>query len=373
MARASAHSIAGRFLAALAALFLAAALIGCGGGKKTLEMGGGGVPGPKGKSVPPITIVSLDGIPESKTQALKDALAESGGNRDMAIVEGAFDQGTLGLTGSFSVLPSGGGTSVTHNWTLADKAGQVLATYSGQEQAPAATGADPWSGVTPAVLQRIGQDVTRALAQRLSELGYATQIGMAVPPSEGWQLATADDAQMLDRETLYGPNFDKQTRVLSPTPAPPHTASIDTPESPQPAPPAKPKPTPKVTKQPPAKQQAIRAVAVLPVRGAPGSGNGELTGALRKVLSGAGWPVVEAPRADALTITGAVKVMPPRGQSQKVALAWTVKSPDGRVLGTIKQANDVPAGSLDKGWGDNAVQAAQAAAVGIANLVKKLR
>jgi hypothetical protein len=370
MARALLHPIAGRLLAALAAFFVALALAACGSGNKTLENGAGGVPGPKGKTVPPISLVALDGIPETKAQVLKDALAEAGGNRDMAIVEGGIDQNALRLSGNFSVLPSAGGTNVSHSWTLADAAGAVLATHAGQEQAPPATGADPWSGVTPAVLQRIAADVTRSLAQRLSELGYATQIGMALPPTEGWQTASAEDAKKIDEETLNGPGYastSTATVASTGTPTPPQTASIS--ESPKTSPP-KPK---KKTEQPNKKAQAIRAVAVLPVSGAPGSGNGELTGALRKVLKGAGWPVVNAPRSDALTISGAVKILPPQGSSQKVVLAWTVRSPDGRVLGTIKQANNVPAGSLDGGWGDNADQAAQAAAIGIFNLVKKLR
>ncbi len=79
------------------------------------------------------------------------------------------------------------------------------------------------------------------------------------------------------------------------------------------------------------------------------------------------------PRADALTIAGTVDLGAPSNAGQHVALAWTVASPDGRPLGTIKQANNVPSGSLDKAWGDAATYAAQAAAAGIFDLVKKLR
>ena len=117
----------------------------------------------------------------------------------------------------------------------------------------------------------------------------------------------------------------------------------------------------------------IGAVAVLEVKGAPGDGNSELTAAMRHTLSTAGWPVLTKPRADALTITGKVDVGPPSEGGQRVALAWTVTSPDGRPLGTIRQSNTVPSGSLDKAWGDNALYAAQAAATGIFDLVKKLR
>ena len=115
------------------------------------------------------------------------------------------------------------------------------------------------------------------------------------------------------------------------------------------------------------------AVVVLPVKGAPGTGNADLTKAMRQTLSDAGWPVLTSPRDNTLTILGHVKLGPKQAKSQNVTLAWTVKTPDGRTLGTIRQANDVPPGSLEKGFGDNALFAAQAAAGGIYDLVKKYR
>ena len=57
-------------------------------------------------------------------------------------------------------------------------------------------------------------------------------------------------------------------------------------------------------------QRQIRAVAVVPVKGSPGGGDAELTAAMRKTLSDAGWPVVSKPQPDALTIVGRVKVAP---------------------------------------------------------------
>jgi hypothetical protein len=120
-------------------------------------------------------------------------------------------------------------------------------------------------------------------------------------------------------------------------------------------------------------RQEIGAVAVLPVHGAPGKGNAQLTAALRAALASAGWPVLNGPRDGALTIDGEVSFEARKGDTQKVAIAWTVTSPDGRTLGVVKQANDVPAGSLDSNWGETAGYAAQAAAIGIFDLVERLR
>ena len=94
---------------------------------------------------------------------------------------------------------------------------------------------------------------------------------------------------------------------------------------------------------------------------------------MRKVLSEAGWPVVSKPQADAITIEGRVKLATKDGSTQSVSLRWLVKSPSGKVLGDVKQANDVPAGSLDEGWGGAATAVTEAAATGIFDVVKRYR
>ena len=94
---------------------------------------------------------------------------------------------------------------------------------------------------------------------------------------------------------------------------------------------------------------------------------------MRKTLSEAGWPVVSKPQADALTIEGHVKLASKDDKTQSVSLRWLVKSPTGKVLGDVKQANDVPAGSLDAGWGGAATAVVEAAATGIFDVVKRYR
>ncbi len=125
--------------------------------------------------------------------------------------------------------------------------------------------------------------------------------------------------------------------------------------------------------KPEKKGVAIRAVAVPSVQGAKGAGNAELTKAMRAVLAEAGWPVVGAPAADALMIRGVVKIGAAKGSVQTVGLEWVVTTPDGKRLGDVQQSNEVPAGSLDKGWGENARFASEAAAEGIFKLIEKYR
>ncbi len=130
---------------------------------------------------------------------------------------------------------------------------------------------------------------------------------------------------------------------------------------------------PRETIKPAPNTKAIRAVAVPQVKGAPGSGNKELTAAMRDVLRNAGWPVRAKPGDDTLTVRGRVKVGQKKKGKQPITLAWVVSDPAGDVLGTVKQANRVPAGSIDQGFGPNAKHVAQAAAPGIFNLVKKAK
>jgi hypothetical protein len=173
------------------------------------------------------------------------------------------------------------------------------------------------------------------------------------PPPESFARPGLGAGQEIDLETLYGPGAGDPAAVavaeLAPSPAPP---------SPPPAAPG---------------AVAIKAVALLPVEGAPGRGNEDLRSALSTVLTTAGWPVLTAPRADALAVKGRVSISPGGPGRQIVALVWTVSLPSGAPAGTVRQENQVPAGSLDQGWGAAAHDVAAATAQGLSDLVAKLR
>ncbi len=180
---------------------------------------------------------------------------------------------------------------------------------------------------------------------------------ITAPPWEALVAAGPDASKDIDLETLNGPIAEAPPEVA----APPDVVAADVP--PEPETESKAKPTGTV----------IKAVAVVPVTGAKGKGNAELTKAMRTTLSRAGWTVLNAPAKNALTILGQVDLAPPAGETQKVSLRWDVQTPDGNSLGDVKQANDVPKGSLDAGWGENASFAAEAAATGIFELINKYR
>ena len=125
--------------------------------------------------------------------------------------------------------------------------------------------------------------------------------------------------------------------------------------------------------KPSGKTVRIGSVAVVAVKGAPGKGNAELARALRLVLRKASWPVYAKARRDSMRITGKVEMGPKTPRGQKVWLAWTVKAPNGKLLGVVRQENIVESGALDEGFGPAALPAAEGAAEGIFRLVRQLR
>ena len=201
------------------------------------------------------------------------------------------------------------------------------------------------------------------------------------PPWEAFVKAGPGAEKELDLETLNGPGGQLKGAPPTEQPVPPpliadtEAAGRDVPvEKIEETPPAvaKAAPAPKPAKK---KEGAvvIKSVAVPMVKGAKGKGNAELTEAMRRVLRDAGWPVIDVARADALTIKGEVLIDPPKGENQNVSLKWIVSTPDGKVLGDVAQSNEVPAGSVDAGFGENAQYATEAAADGIFKLIQKYR
>ncbi len=176
-----------------------------------------------------------------------------------------------------------------------------------------------------------------------------SQESLIRPPWQALVKAGPDAATDVDLETLDGP----KAVVAQVQPAPP---------------PAPPPPKPVV---PGATE--IKAVAVANVNGASAIGNKELSTAMRKVLKGAGWPVLTQPRKDALSISALVVLDAPTGANQGVHITWTVTSPKGRVLGTVAQNNAVGSHSLDSAWGPAADAVAEAAADGIFRLIGQYR
>ncbi|HRX37073.1 MAG TPA: hypothetical protein P5337_11805 [Aestuariivirga sp.] len=343
---------------------------------------------PRGKTVPPVVFGAIEGVPAPKLADLKTALALAGGQRDIGFVDGALQSSGLSMSGRLQAMVDNVGVRVFYDWEVRDGAGTVVHTLNGEENAGLVTGADPWAAVTSSVLDRIARATAQSVANRLAQMGYATRLSkLYVPPADYFAMAGPDAQRDIDFETLNGPGMAAagldmiapQDPAFAMAPADPIPGESEVasrqPSAPEPEPSeiavaAPPEPSAPV-KTAEGKTE-IRAVAVMQVEGSPGQGDAELTAAMRRTLTAAGWPVVSKPRPDAITIVGHVNVAD-SGPEQAVSVRWEVKSPDGKKLGDVKQANRVPAGALDRGWGEAAFAVAEAAAMGIFDIVKRVQ
>lgn len=396
------------------------------------SLSGGG----SGRIPPTIAIIAMAGVPPDRAGVLADALAEEAGLRDIAIVQGNFSDGYQ-LAGNFQAVFEGGGVRVIYTWVLTGNTGGELHRINGQELVAAPNAdpwAGVSDIILKRMASVTAESLSTRLAQlgfRVRQAGVLPPthtFAQAGPGAEkeidletyygsGSPLATAsitpdelytmtpeelDErltvvAQKQAQEQLRNAGVNSLEELMGETDdaagqaGPSGTAKTSAGSgkasrlaarsaadreqlaTARPAPDAKTDLGDMQTLADTSARGGIDKVALVGVTGSPGRGNDELFLAMRKVLRDAGWPVVEKPGKTTLSISGRVALTAPKSGVQQVKLAWAVTLPTGKVLGTVRQANDVPAGSLNKGWGQTAGYAAEAAAEGIFNLVEQVR
>ncbi|MGY9005962.1 MAG: hypothetical protein ACKVJQ_07695 [Alphaproteobacteria bacterium] len=114
-------------------------------------------------------------------------------------------------------------------------------------------------------------------------------------------------------------------------------------------------------------------ITILGIEGAPGDGAIALRRSMEFALSKLGFKITSDLATDgaAMVLVGDVQMEKTSPEFERARIAWSVLAPDGRVLGTIRQASQVRAGSLDQNWGPVAVLATKAGAEGVAQLIKR--
>jgi hypothetical protein len=109
---------------------------------------------------------------------------------------------------------------------------------------------------------------------------------------------------------------------------------------------------------------------LLPVRGAPGDGNQSLTARMRDSLGDYGILAQDVADGAGFAADGRVNVVPTRPRMQRVEILWIISRRDGQELGRVLQMNEIPAGLLDRHWGDIAFAAAAEAAGGVQRVIE---
>lgn len=111
-------------------------------------------------------------------------------------------------------------------------------------------------------------------------------------------------------------------------------------------------------------------VRFLPVQGAPGDGAQSLAARMREFMSNLGFVMQDAAEGAQYGLTAEVRITPPANNAQVVDLQWIVTRRDGEELGRVVQVNEVPAGRLNRFWGDIAYVAAEQASGGVQTIIR---
>lgn len=112
-------------------------------------------------------------------------------------------------------------------------------------------------------------------------------------------------------------------------------------------------------------------VLVADVMGAPGDGDLALTEQMRARLALLGPVVLTTPTGADFVVQGEVKIVPiPKGQ-ERVEIQWIIKTASGSERGRVVQLNEIPAGTLNRYWGDVAVVVATEASSGVNDVIRR--
>jgi hypothetical protein len=121
-----------------------------------------------------------------------------------------------------------------------------------------------------------------------------------------------------------------------------------------------------------AEAPALARVRIPVVEGAPGDGNQSLARAMRLLLARQQLTLVPVEEPNAISVLGQVSVVPGPGADQ-VDIQWILRGADGRMLGTVRQSNTVPPGTLSGPWGETAYAAAEGGVEGVMQVLESQR
>jgi hypothetical protein len=334
---------------ALLATLAAFALAGCESGSNLLS---GQAAGPETALTSPspavanqqtakLEIAPVIGAPENISRDLQTQLTSSIERNQISVARAPGGKGEYTLRGYIVAAREKTGSKISYIWDVTDQAGNRANRITGEEFAPGA-GQDPWSAVTPQIVQNIANKTATQLAIWLPAAGGSragVPVASTTPPSQ----------QPSSQPVAYGTPAATSAALTtaaantSMAAAGPTTGSID--------------------------NGGPISTMVPTVTGAPGDGSATLTTAIQRELTKNGVALTSAPGAQTYKVEGKVAMGQGKDGKQPIQIDWNVIDPKGKKLGTVSQKNEVPQGSLDGAWGKTADAAAAAAAQGILKLL----
>ncbi len=294
---------------------------------------------PGGVQTAKIQIAPVIGSPENVARDLQAQLASSIGRNGVTVATASNATGEYVVRGYIVAAREKTKAKISYIWDVTDSTGKRVHRITGEEVA-AGAGKDPWSAVTPQVVQSIADKT-------------ASQIASWLPGGSGVPMASNTSASSTRSSGSVSGSVPSDSSVAS-TNASSSTASA--------APSMAPTTGSIATSGP--------ITAVVPnVTGAPGDGGATLTNAIQRELTKNGVALSTTPDPQSYKVEGKVAMGQGKDGKQPIQIDWNVIDPSGKKLGTVSQKNEVPQGSLDGAWGKTADAAAAAAAQGIIKLL----
>lgn len=341
--------------AALAVAFAAVALAGCesssnilAGGDSTAPQTAIATPPPAIGALAKLEIAPVIGAPENISRDLQTQLTSSMERNRISVARTPGGKGEYTLRGYIVAAREKTGSKISYIWDVTDQSGKRANRITGEEFA-AGAGKDPWSSVSPQIVQSIAD---KTAAQIASWLPGGTSTGVPVAnaapamtaPATNQSVASAAVPAVSNGALPPATPAALTTAANTPVaPAGPTTGSIDS--------------------------AASVATMVPAVTGAPGDGSATLTSAIQRELTKNGVALTSTAGTQTYKVEGKVAMGQGKDGKQPIQIDWNVIDPKGKKLGTVSQKNEVPQGSLDGAWGKTADAAAAAAAQGILKLL----
>ena len=286
-----------------------------------------------------LAIAPVIGPPESVSTDLQTKLTADLERQSIRVAKAPNEQAEYTLRGYVvsSMEKKNQKAKISYIWDVTDASGKGVHRVSGEETAKGGAGTDPWTAVSPPVIEAIAAKTVSSIAAWL-------------PAQSSTAVASASPGLM-------------QTAAVTQPATPPAQSVAATPK-----PSATPTATPAAVTGSIGRAGALKA-RVPSVAGAPGDGSSSLRAALQRELARSGIALGDTPSPQTYTVEGKVALGTGSDGKQPITIDWNVSDPNGKKLGTVSQKNEVPQGSLDGAWGKTADAAAAAAAQGIVKLL----
>lgn len=253
---------------------------------------------------------------EAAVKQMQAQLEISLQKQGIGVAKSPAEKSDYTLRGYILATAEKNGTKISYFWDVTDAANKRVNRIKGEELAPTASNAkDPWSALTPQVIQTITDRTAASLAAWLPTQSPAPATTPTTPTSQ---------TPVETSSTSVGVEPQRSTQAM-----------------------------------------------VVDITGAPGDGSTKLRDALKRELANAGLKVAEQASPQTYRVEGSVIMTPGKDGKESIKIFWKVKDPNGKQLGVVSQKNDVPQGSLNGAWGRDADDAAGAAVHGILALFPK--